>query len=67
MRHDKALAALPVKTELKDGDPYVDEPVLKEVTLLCGKEPIKHQQLSHYRRIPLRWMKPGPNGKLVPR
>lgn len=67
MRYDKELAALPIKTTLKEGESYVDEPALKTVSLLCGKEPIEHQQLSHYRRVPLRWMKPDGNGGLVPR
>lgn len=49
----------PIKTELLAGDSYVDEPVLNDVPVFCGKEPMTTRQLSHYRRVPLRWVKPG--------
>lgn len=57
----------PLKTELHDGDSYVDQPVLKELPVFCGKEPMTGNVIAFYKRIPLRWMKPGPAGKLVPR
>ena len=66
MRPDKELAALPIKTALKEGESYVDEPVIKQVPVYCAKEPMNAEILSHYRRVPLRWMKPA-HGKLVPR
>lgn len=56
----------PIKTTLKEGDTYVDEPVMKTVPVYCGKEPLPGEVLSHYRRVPLKWMKPY-HGKLVPR
>lgn len=57
----------PIKTTLNDGDPYVDEAITKDVPVYCGKKPMVGQVISYYRRVPLRWMKPGPDGKLVPR
>lgn len=57
----------PILTEVLDGQPYVDEPVIKIVEVFCGNEPMVGTILSHYRRVPLRWMKPGPDGKLIPR
>jgi hypothetical protein len=57
----------PIRTAVEEGDPYVDRPVFIERPVFCGKEPILHPQLDHYKRTPLRWMKPGPDGKLVPR
>ena len=51
--------------------PYVDAPIVKvyKIPLLVGKEPIEHevQKVVGYRREPLRWMKPGPDGKAIPR
>lgn len=57
----------PLRTTLEEGQAYVDEPVFKNVPVYCAKEPVMHPELRHYKRIPLRWMKPGTNGKLVPR
>jgi hypothetical protein len=57
----------PIVTTVQDGQPYVDEPVRKKVPVFCAKEPMEALVLDHYRRVPLRWMKPGPDGKLVPR
>lgn len=58
---------LPIKTKVEEGQPYVDQPVYKLAEVFCAKEPMKAKFLNYYRRTPLRWMKPGPNGKLVPR
>lgn len=57
----------PINTALQEGQPYVDRPVYKEVEVFCAKTPAKGKVLSYFNRIPLRWMKPGPDGKLVPR
>ena len=66
----------PLLTTIQDGQPYVDEPVYlepKPETLLQAairevfKRPAARRLLSHYERVKLRWMKPGPDGKLVPR
>ena len=54
----------PIKTELQYGDPYVDEPVRKDVPVYCGKEPMRGKVLSHYKRIPLRWVKPQNNAAM---
>jgi hypothetical protein len=56
----------PLRTSIKDGDPYIDKPVYKTIPVYCGKEPMVGRTLQHYKRTPLRWMKPV-NGKLVPR
>ena len=48
----------PIKTDLQHGDPYVDEPVRKDVQVFCGKEPMTGKVLSHYKRTTLRWIKP---------
>jgi hypothetical protein len=50
-----------------EGQEYVDDPVEEEGVILCGKEPILHKQVVRYERVRLKWMKPGPDGKLVPR
>ena len=66
----------PLLTTIKDGQPYVDEPVYlepkRESKLQTSireifERPAAPQLLSHYDRVKLRWMKPGPDGKLVPR
>lgn len=57
----------PIKTDLEDGQRYVDEPVYKEVPVYCGVKPMLGKVTRYYQRIPLRWMKPGPDGKPVPR
>ena len=66
----------PLLTTVKDGQPYVDEPVYidpKQETILEAairdifKRRPARRLLSHYDRVKLRWMKPGPDGKLVPR
>ena len=48
----------PLSLELKQGDPYVDEPVFKDVPVYCAKEPVTTKLLNHYRRTPLIWKKP---------
>ncbi|CAB5221010.1 hypothetical protein UFOVP241_63 [uncultured Caudovirales phage] len=71
-----ALMKMPILTTVKDGQPYVDEPVYLmarkenqvEMTVRTMFErPPPPDILQHYQRVPLRWMKPGPDGKLVPR
>lgn len=62
----KLAPGLPIKTSLEFGDAYVDRPVFKDAPVYCAKEPLKVKRLDHYRREPLRWMKPV-GGKLVPR
>ena len=66
----------PLLTTITDGQPYVDEPIYlepkPESTLQAAireifQRPAARRLLSHYDHVKLRWMKPGPNGKLVPR
>ena len=66
----------PLRTTISDGQPYVDEPVyiepIRETFLEAAiREIFKRRPLprllTHYDRVKLRWMKPGPDGKLVPR
>jgi len=40
------------------GSNYVDEPVLKAVSVYCGKEPMAGKVTDHYKRTPLIWVKP---------
>lgn len=57
----------PVVTDvLGEGQPYVDEPVYKMRPAYIFIKPELRPQLTHYRRVPLRWMK-RVNGKLVPK
>ena len=66
----------PLLTTIEDGQPYVDDPIYldpKQETVLAAaiREIFGHRALprllSHYEHVRLRWMKPGPHGKLVPR
>lgn len=57
----------PLLTKMADGQAYIDDPIYKQAPVYCGKEPMTGNVLSYYKRTPLRWMKPGANGKLVPR
>lgn len=50
---------------------YVDTPIVKttKVSLFIGVKPIEHEvrTVVGYRHEPLLWLKPGPNGKLIPK
>jgi len=61
-----------------EGQRYVDEEVYRIVsrmteTASCVRAcygsslPEKIETLGHYERTRLKWMKPGPDGKLIPR
>lgn len=64
-------------TVTKEGQPYVDQPIYakpKDKSALTDavaeafgvRDGPRQIQISS-ERVRLRWMKPGPNGKLVPR
>jgi len=57
----------PIVTTIEEGQPYVDQPTYESVPVLVGKEPMTGQTVRYYTRVPLKWMKPGPDGNLVPR
>lgn len=67
MKPQKQTIHGPLQTTLEDGQAYIDEPVYETVPVLVGKEPMLGQVVRYYTRVPLKWMKPGPDGKLVPR
>lgn len=69
MKPQKLTIAGPIRrpTELNEGDAYVDLPVYGDVAVYGGKAPMKGAVVRYYERTPLRWMKPGPDGKLVPK
>ena len=64
---------LPLLTEIKDGQPYVDEPVYVHAKKLNGairralSLPALRCILVAYNHVKLRWMKPDGNGELIPR
>lgn len=47
----------PLITSMFDGAPYIDEPVYVERPLYATVSPETHKVLSHYRRVPLKWMR----------
>ena len=57
----------PIKTELREGDAYVDVPVMGKAPVYCGKEPMTTAVLRYFERTPFRWMKPDGKGRLKPR
>ena len=57
----------PLQTVIAEWQSYVDQPVYDVVPVYCGKEPMLGKVTRYYKRTPLRWMKPSPDGKLVPR
>ena len=68
-----------IRTEIeKEGQRYVDSAVMHEVSrpnqlaatlaaLVNGKALRTIEELSHYERTPLRWMKPDGKGGLIPK
>lgn len=70
-----------LKTTIKDGQRYVDEPVYVDpkrepfdvlrasVALALGgqKEPPKHSIVVRHERVRLRWLRPNGRGNLVER
>lgn len=67
MKPQKQTIEGPINRSVKEGDAYVDLPVYDDFPVFCGKEPMKGVAVRYYERTPLRWMKPGPDGKLVPK
>lgn len=67
MKPQKKTVHGPVLTAIADGQSYVDSPAYEKAPVYCGKEPMVGQIVRYYTRTPLHWMKPGPDGKLVPR
>ena len=73
MNKKRATSTLPILTEVKDGQPYVDEPVyvcankLGEAVRRALKLPYLKRILVAYTYVKLRWMKPDGNGGVVPR
>jgi len=79
----KDLDKLPIKDKIEGvGQPYVDDPIYRTINLKpeittpiatgiaqafgsAGPKPV--QILTGYNHVRLRWMKPGKDGKLVPR
>lgn len=57
----------PINEKPKIGDEYVDRPTYEAVPVYCGREPLTGRVVRYYKRTAIRWMKPGPDGKLVPR
>lgn len=73
----------PIKTQLKDGQRYVDDPVFKTISkpkpeletplalavasMFNNKPPQEIRDFVGYERTRLRWMKPDWRGGLVPR
>ena len=68
--HDRPLV---LAEQIVEGiSTYFDEQVsqtVREVPVLVGVAPMVHKQVlrTEYRHVPLRWMSPGPDGKLIPR
>ena len=68
---------LPILTEIKDGQPYVDEPVYNTLNPKKLRKAIQQAMRVHisqpikiliaYNHVKLRWMEPDGNGGLVPR
>ena len=51
---------------------YVDMPISvtkRKVPVLVGREPLFHEVIERveYAHEPLRWLAPGPDGKLIPK
>ena len=67
MKPQKKTVHGPIVTTLEEGQPYVDLATYEAVPVLVGKEPMIGQTVRYYTRVPLKWMKPDPNGKPVPR
>jgi hypothetical protein len=56
-----------LKTTIEEeGQPYLDEPIIKEVPVYCAVEPMTILQTVGHNRVKLNW-KRYVNGKLVPR
>lgn len=48
-----------MKTTIEaEGQPFIDEPVFKDVPIYCATKPIVHRQLTGYDRVKLNWKKP---------
>lgn len=58
MKPQKKTIHGPIVTSVKDGQPYVDEPVYKKVPIYCAKVPMEGHLVRYYNRRPLRWINP---------
>ena len=59
MKPQKKTVFGPIKTDLNQGDPYIDIPVYKTVPVFVGnKQPIQGKVVNYYIRQPLIWKKP---------
>lgn len=57
-RRDAARINGPLCLEPEAGAPYRDEPVYRDVMVYLKNGPETVKQISHYRRVPLRWLNP---------
>lgn len=67
MKPQRQMIRGPIQAGIKEGQEYADVPVYKQTFVYGTRGLLPAKVVRYYVRTPLRWMKPGPDGKLVPR